>query len=43
LGEEHRSWSFSLWSLLYYPVTSSFLCPNIGGNMTEKQKYEVLG
>jgi hypothetical protein len=29
LGEEYRSWSSSLWSLLYSPVTSSLLDPNI--------------
>jgi hypothetical protein len=28
-GEEYRSWSFSLCSLLHSPVTSSVLGPNI--------------
>jgi hypothetical protein len=29
LGEKYRSWSSSLWSYLYTPVTSSLLGPNI--------------
>jgi hypothetical protein len=29
LGEEYRSWSFSLLSFLHSPVTSSLLDPNI--------------
>jgi hypothetical protein len=28
-GEQYRPWSFSLCSLLHFPVTSSFLGPNI--------------
>jgi hypothetical protein len=29
LGEEYRSWSYSLWSFLYSSVTSGLLGPNI--------------
>jgi hypothetical protein len=29
VGEEYRSWSSSLWSFLYFPVTSSHLGPNV--------------
>jgi fumarate reductase subunit D len=29
LGEQYKSFSYSLCSLLYSPVTSSLLCPNI--------------
>jgi hypothetical protein len=29
VGEEYRSLSYSLWSFLHSPVTSSFLDPNI--------------
>jgi hypothetical protein len=29
VGEKYRSWSYSLWSCLHSPVTSSYLGPNI--------------
>jgi hypothetical protein len=29
LGEDYWSLSSWLWSFLHFPVTSSFLCPNI--------------
>jgi hypothetical protein len=29
VGEQYRSWSFSLWSFLHSPVTPSLLGPNI--------------
>jgi hypothetical protein len=28
LGEEYKSWSFSIWSFLHSPVTSSLLGPD---------------
>jgi hypothetical protein len=28
VGEQYRSWSFSLWSFLHSPVTPSLLGPN---------------